>query len=50
MQMISSYAQLIRTFSGGGVRSCQTLNRFANIFATGGNDIVEVFESLTTSF
>jgi hypothetical protein len=29
---------------------CQTLQHFDNVFATGGNNIVEVFESLTTSF
>ena len=29
---------------------CQTLKHFDNVFATGGNNIVEVFESLTTSF
>jgi precorrin-6B methylase 2 len=28
--------------------SCQTLKHFDNVFATGGNNIVEVFESLTT--
>jgi hypothetical protein len=27
--------------------SCQTLKHFENVFATGGNNIVEVFESLT---
>ena len=32
-------------------KSCyQTLKHFDNVFATGGNNIVEVFESLTTSF
>ena len=29
---------------------CKTLKRFDNVFATGGNIIVEVCESLTTSF
>jgi hypothetical protein len=29
---------------------CQTLTHFDNVFATGGNNTVEVFESLTTSF
>ena len=29
---------------------CQTLKHFDNVFATGGNNIVEVFESLTTRF
>jgi hypothetical protein len=29
---------------------CKTLKRFDNVFATCGNIIVEVFESLTTSF
>ena len=29
---------------------CQTLKHFENVFATGGNNIVKVFESLTTSF
>ena len=29
---------------------CQTLKHFDNVFATGGNNIVEVFESLLTSF
>ena len=29
---------------------CSTLKHFDNVFATGGNNIVEVFESLTTSF
>ena len=29
---------------------CQTLKHFDNVFATGGNNIVEVFESLSTSF
>ena len=29
---------------------CQTLKHINNVFATGGNNIVEVFESLTTSF
>ena len=28
---------------------CQTLKHFDNVFATGGNNIAEVFESLTTS-
>jgi hypothetical protein len=31
-------------------KTCQTLKHFDNVFATGGNYIVEVFESLTTSF
>ena len=29
---------------------CQTPKHFDNVFATGGNNIVEVFESLITSF
>ena len=31
-------------------KTCETLKHFDNVFGTGGNDIVEVFESLTTSF
>ena len=33
-------------------KTCQTLKvkHFDNVFATGENNIVEVFESLTTSF
>ena len=31
-------------------KTCQTLKPFDNVFATGGTNIVEVFESLTTSF
>ena len=27
---------------------CQTLKHFDNVFATGGNNIVEVFENLTS--
>ena len=30
--------------------SCQTLKHFDKVFARGGNNIVEVFESLKTSF
>ena len=30
--------------------TCQTLKHFDNVFATGGNNIVEVFDSLTTIF
>ena len=29
---------------------CQTLKHFDNVFTTGGNNIVEVFESLTIRF
>ena len=29
---------------------CQTLKHYHNIFASGGNNTVEVFQSLTTSF
>ena len=31
-------------------KTCQTLKHFDNVLATGGNNIVEVFESLITSF
>ena len=31
-------------------KTCQTLKHFDNVFATGGNNIVEVFECLTISF
>ena len=30
-------------------KTCLTLKHFDHVFATGGNNIVEVFESLTTS-
>jgi hypothetical protein len=29
---------------------CQTLKHFDNVFATGENNVAEVFESLTTTF
>ena len=40
----------MKNYSSGGECCCPTLKHFDNVFSAGGNNIVEVFNSLTTSY